>query len=98
LEEDPDESEVDELPELESLPMLGKLMDRLESLSLCDSLDSYSLLLPDEPLESLDEPLSDEEAELELDPSDESESEPDESDDCEDSELSLDELLDDELD
>jgi len=95
-EDDPDETEAEELAELEWLPELGKLVDLLESLS--DSLDPDSLLLPDETLESLDDPLAEEEPELGLDPSDESESDLDESDDCEDSELSLDEWLEDVVD
>ena len=54
---------MDELAELEKLSTLGTLTDRLDSLS--DWLESESLLLADDALETLDE-------ESELDASEES--------------------------
>lgn len=83
---DPDESESEEL-------VFDGLL-KLAELSLRESLDSDALLLSDDPLESLEEPLPEDDAELELEPTDETESETDDSDDSDESELSLDDTLD----
>ena len=69
--------------------MLGLLMEPLDSLSLCESLESDWLLLSDDPLDLLDDSLLEDEAELELEPIEETESETDDSE-ADDSELSLD--------
>ena len=91
--DEPEDWESDELAELELVSMLGLLMESLESLSLSESLESDWLLLSDDPLDLLDDPLSEDEAELELEPTDETESETDDSE-PDDSELSLDVELD----